>query len=292
MELKIDPILSRPFLFRLLFRAICFISTILLPGAMSAHEFWIDATPYQFAPGAAVTADLRNGQEFSGISLPYLTNSFDRFASFHNDNLNTYLGRNGDFPAFRRDDLSATGLLIIAHETSPSEITYDSWQKFETFAAEKGLLEDVSQSRSDIIESGFRETYSRHAKSLIAIGAGDGADRNLNLEIELIALNNPYAHPSGLPFRIELRFRDRPLQHHHITVFSKPIGTTQKTQHIATYQTDLDGRISLDLSPGLEYLIDAVVLLPLPQEETHKPAKNIPLLWHSYWASLTFAAPK
>ena len=54
---------------------------------------------------------------------------------------------------------------------------------------------------------------------------------------------------------------------------------------VTLHRTDAEGRAVLPVEPGHVYLADNVTLLPLEQDSSGDP------VWHSLWASLTFAVP-
>ncbi|NIZ12219.1 DUF4198 domain-containing protein [Phaeobacter sp. HF9A] len=253
---------------------------LLITSASSAlaHEFWLDAAPYSFAADSYVAADLRNGQQFSGITLPYLPKTTARFDYSLNGDVSSYEGRIGDFPAFHSEGFSP-GLLVIVHETTPSTITYTDWEKFRHFAEDKGSPEvlDTHQGNS-WPEQDFTESYSRHVKSLIAIGDGSGADHAFGLKTEFIAVTNPYAPEFTHDMQVELRLDNQPLPRATVTLFEKDAEAVVTTEKM---QTDDLGQLTFQVHPGHSYLLDAVSFAPAP---TGSDA-----LWQTYWAALTFA---
>ena len=144
-----------------------------------SHEFWIDPQQYQVESGAPLEADLKNGQNFKGSSQAWFENRFTRFDMVTGETVRPVDGRMGDTPALQTtapDD----GLLIVAHETTKSTLIYREWEKFLTFAAHK----EFQTAAETHLANGwptdlFRETYSRHVKALIAIGDGQGQDREI-----------------------------------------------------------------------------------------------------------------
>jgi hypothetical protein len=149
-------------------------------------------------------------------------------------------------------------------------------------SAGRGAVEGQDAARG-LPETGFRETYRRHAKSLIAVGSGAGADRAVGLAIEIVALANPYTDDlsAGLPVLVLLD--GEPRRDVQVELFETALdGTVTITLH----RTDADGRAVLPVRPGMEVLVDSVVLRRLPNDD---PAAGP--VWHSDWASLTFRTP-
>lgn len=252
-------------------------------GMARAHEFWLTAEDYAIAPAEALRVGLRIGSEMKGASLVYLPNDIARFEVIQGDATRPVEGRMGDNPALVMDGLG-DGLAIVVHETTDSTLTYTDFEVFKRFVAHKdfaGALAD--HAARGLPETGFRETYRRHAKSLVAIGSGAGADRAVGLAIEIVALANPYTDDlaQGLPVLVLLDGAPRPDT--QVELFrTAPDGSVTITLH----RTDAEGRATLPMAPGHEYLVDSVALRRLPNDD---PAAGP--VWHSDWASLTFRTP-
>jgi hypothetical protein len=105
----------------------------------------------------------------------------------------------------------------------------------------------------------------------------------MGLAIEIVALANPYTDDltAGLPVLVLLDASPR--GDAQVELFeTAPDGTVTTTLH----RTDAEGRVTLPVRPGMEYLVDSVVLRALPNND---PAAGP--VWHSDWASLTFRTP-
>ncbi len=250
------------------------------------HEFWIDPDSYFTEPGAPVTAHLRNGENFEGIALAWFENRFTRFEVAVGDAVTPVTGRTGDTPALATTAPAADGLMIVLHETAPSRLTYTSWDKFLTFAAHKDFPDAAADhAAAGWPKEGFRESYTRHAKSLIAIGSGQGADRAFGLATEFIALSNPYESGFDGEMRVRLFYGGRPRADAQVEVFARaPDGAVT----VRLFRTDETGQASVPVLPGHSYLFDAVVLRPSAEAGT---AERAPV-WETLWAALTFSVPR
>lgn len=248
-----------------------------------AHEFWLTAEEYTIAPEDTLRVGLRIGSQMKGSSLIYLPNDIARFEVIQGDSARPVEGRLGDNPALVMDGLT-DGLAIVVHETDDSSLTYTDFAVFQRFVAHKAFPTALADHAArGLPEKGFKETYRRHAKSLIAVGAGAGADRAVGLGIEIVALANPYTDDLsvGLPVLVLLDGTAR--ADTQVELFqTAPDGTVT----ITLYRTDAEGRAVLPVQPGMEYLVDNVVLRTLPNDD---PAAGP--VWHSDWASLTFRTP-
>ncbi len=247
---------------------------------MTAHEFWISPQAYRIAPGEAIIADLRVGQNFGGPAYAFMPPQFDRFDQMTADGISAVPGRLGDRPAINSPDLPE-GLVVLIHETTDAELTYRDFEKFIAFTEHKDFTWAVEEHAArGLPEFNFRETYRRHAKSLIAVGDGEGADMRTGLDFELVALANPYTDDLSAGMPVQLWKGDAPLAGTQIELFAKDAaGEVTITKH----RTDAEGRSLLPMQPNTEYLVDAVILEPRTAADTTKDE-----VWHSDWAALTF----
>lgn len=257
---------------------------ILSGSPVFGHEFWIEPEQYQVESGAPLVAALKNGENFKGSSLAWFDSRFSRFEIAAGDRILPVIGRMGDTPALQ-STAPQDGLLVVLHETTPSSLTYREWEKFLKFVAHKDFSTAVATHEArDWPKTGFRESYTRHVKALIAVGHGDGSDRAFGLETEIIALTNPYAEEFNNQMHIEVTYQGAPRADAQVEVFARaPDGTVE----VSLARTNTSGRATIAVIPGFEYLFDAVVLRPAPQADSSETAP----LWETLWAALTFAVP-
>jgi hypothetical protein len=249
---------------------------------MSAHEFWISPDRYTIQERDQLIAHLRVGEKFQGGSSPFLPSRFARFDLVHEGRVRPVTGRVGDRPALA-NRTPGSGLVTIVHQTSNSVVTYSEWRKFVNFVNHKDAAWVLEQHKArGLPDSGFSEVYSRYGKSLIAVGGGAGADQQVGLLTEIVALANPYTmNPAqGLPVRVLYQGKLR--ANAQVELFERdPAGTVR----ISLHRTNGNGEVRLPVKPGHEYLVDSVVLRPV-QPNNPKGA-----VWESLWASLTFKVP-
>lgn len=253
---------------------------------LAAHELWIEPENYQVASGSAIRANFKNGQEFKGNTLSYFDRGSARFDVAFDGKIAALKPRAGDSPALQMDAPDSEGLFVVVYETTPSTISYKEWEKFANFAAHKDFPNaDADHAAAGWPRDGFKELYTRHAKSLIAIGNGAGADRAYGLETEFVALSNPYDAEFGDQMEIALFYQNAPRADAQVEVFDRaPDGTVTITLN----RTDTAGHATIPVSPGHSYLFDAVVLRPAAQAGSTPDAA----VWETLWAALTFAVPQ
>lgn len=254
-----------------------------LGGKALAHEFWIDPEAFFIAPGENLVANLRNGEEFEGVSMSYVPRRFERFEIIQNGTVAEVTGRIGDRPALDQA-ITGDGLAIVVHETTERRISWREWDRFAGFVEHKDLGDIVAmQAARGLDQDNVREGFIRYAKSLVAVGSGDGADARVGLRTEIVALDNPYAMSADAPLRVQAWLDDAPRPDVQVELFAMaPGGTVEVTLH----RTDDDGIATLPVAPGHRYLVDAVAMEPVEPVASDDPE------WRTLWASLTFQMPE
>ncbi len=277
VKMKVCPM----FLSRLLL-----VTAIALPiNPASAHEYWIEPDAYQVASTDPIKANFKNGQNFEGINLAFFDRGSVRFERMFNGDLTTMTPRSGDAPAVQLDPLGTDGLLVVVHETAPSQLTYKEWPKFVAFTEHK----DFKTALADHIANGwpqenFKEIYTRHIKTLIGVGNGAGSDMAFGLQTEFIALTNPYAAGFDGQMSVALTYQGAPRPDAQVEVFDR---APDDVVTITLHRTDAQGQATIAVTPGHDYLFDAVLLRQTPDAGADADTP----VWETLWAALTFAVP-
>ena len=266
------------------FARLSFVLALLCAVPAASHEFWIEPQQYQVESEAPLEAQLKNGENFNGINLAWFQNRFTRFEIIQGDNVTPVDGRMGDTPALKTT-APTEGLLVIAHETTESTITYKEWEKFLRFVEHKDFDDAVSTHEAEgWSKEEFGEVYTRHAKALVAVGEGAGHDRPLGMETEFVALSNPYTKDFGGSMHVAVTYQGSPRVDAQVEVFER---APDESVTVSLYRTDSKGEARIPVKPGHAYLFDAVVLRPSPIAGTEERAP----VWETLWAALTFAVP-
>jgi uncharacterized GH25 family protein len=238
------------------------------------HDFWIEPLKFQAPSGSAVALKLLVGQEFKGDAALYLPEQFERYVVAANDAEQPVAGNRGDDPAGRI--VVGNGMNVVGYHSRKFEVSFDSFQEFESYLQQEGLERQTARARE---RPGGRilEVYSRHAKALVAgPNARDAADCVLGFPLEIVAETNPYRQSD---LRLRLLYLGRPLEGALVTAFGKA-DPARKLR----LRTDAEGRVRFGIPrPGV-WLVTAVHMVPKRWYERAD--------WESFWASLTFEAPK
>lgn len=266
-----------PIMYRLLW-TVYFL--LVLPAAAGAHEFWIEPTRFEVSQTEDIIANLRVGQYFKGNNQVYLPDTFVSFTVTDLDGTRPVKGRIGDLPAVRIP-AGRNGLHILAYHSTPSSVTYSSYDKFRDFARKHGFEWVIeAHQRRGLPTTDITESYTRYAKSLVKVGDGTGRDESVGMPFELVAETNPYTDLSD-DITVRLLRLQKPQAGARISVFRKFVGCDATR---TTVITDADGRANIPTGPGGRFLVNAVhIQAPGPRGYTP---------WESLWASLTFMLPK
>lgn len=251
----------------------------------SAHEFWIEPQEFQVQSDAPFMADLQNGQLFKGTRQSFFESRNTRFDMVLGDQTTPITGRMGDRPAIQLAAPAKDGLMIVVHEAARSTLTYKEWPKFMTFVEHKDFTQaEAIHTERGWAKEGFEEVYTRHSKSLIAVGDGAGSDRALGLATEFVALENPYAADFDGTMDVALLYNGAPRADAQIEIYER---TPEDVVTVTLTRTDEAGRASIPLMAGMEYMLDAVVLRPVADATSVADGP----VWETLWASITFAVP-
>jgi len=248
------------------------------------HEFWISPEDYTVEPGENIVANLRVGQGFEGVKFSYIPSNFERFELVNGATVLDVEARIGDRPALNMQ-APGPGLWIVVHETTDSRLTYQEWDTFFSFVQHKDLSGTLeNHAARGLPQVKFKEVYRRFVKSLIAVGAGAGADQNVGLRTEIIAGLNPYTDDLSGGMPVTVFFEGAPRVDVLVEIFDRD---SAGVVTITTTRTDLNGQANIPVSDGHEYNLDAVVMLPVNASDP-----LVDPVWLSLWAGLTFAVPQ
>jgi len=265
------------------------LAMMLMARGALAHELWIEPLAWQVPSETRLEAQLVNGQNFAGndglgLRLAFIPKWFTRFELALGAQTVAVASRIGDTPALSMPALG-DGLHVVLYQSSGDVVRYSGMSKFETFIEHKGFIGiEARHIARGISQQAFSEYYTRYSKALIAVGPGAGEDRDMGMETELIALDNPYTF-GGDTVRVRLTYQGAARANVQVELFEKS-ATNDVTR--AVFWTDAQGVALLPVRPGFAYMVDAVVL----REPTPALASEKGVAWESLWANLTFAVPK
>ena len=250
-----------------------------------AHEYWIEPRIFEIAPGETIEADLRNGQNFKGNQLYYLTHRFVKFEVHSGETIHKITGANGDQPALKFKS-NIDGLHILIYQSVFDNLTFDKWEKFVAYTKNQGLNNIVAEHKSrGLSQTSFNESYARTIKALVSVGGGKGSDRRTGLPFEFVAQDNPYTmaiDPDKEQFlKVRLFLDEKWLANKQVLIFQNNGKITQSKAH-----TDALGFANIPVKGGGKFMLSAVHMFEGDDDPETKRAE-----WISLWANLTFALP-
>jgi len=255
--------------------AACFVSLFagfgaLLAGAAGAHDFWIQPETFWSAPGIAVPFTLQVGHGPLRQRTPIPSRRVTRFSA---------TGPTGA-PADRRGGLhlgdpaadgavrfDTPGVYVLALETDAKAESHLPAIRYNDYLQVEGLTPALEwRARRHQAGRDGSETYSRCAKSLLAIGAvGSGADqaavtRPVGLALEIVPELSPYALPRGTALPVHILYDGRPLP----GALVKLNDLDHDAQPVEIHRTDPAGRAIFRLPAAGRWQMNVIWTRPLP----------------------------
>ena len=256
---------------------------MVFPCTLFGHELWIDTTDFKVEKDTMINLNLRNGENFDGFSLGYFDRSIKEFYWRQNGKRFNNNSRQGDNPALQ---ISPTdnGLVSIIYVSKPSIIKYKDFSKFENFVMEKHSPNVVEIHKNlDFPLENFSEIYTRYSKALVGVGTSKGFDTENNLELELVALENPYTDNMADGIEILALYNGNPRVFSNLNVFER--SNTDSSVNTFVVKTNDKGVAVVEVKNDCTYLIDNVIIRPANK----KLFKDRGVIWESLWAALTFS---
>ena len=249
---------------------------------LTAHEFWIEPENYVIKSGDPLIANLRIGQNFTGDNLVYNKNEFSRFSIVTGIRNQKILGRLGDRPALNIIP-KYSGVSIIIHQSKPTYLTYDEFEKFKIFSERTGFANiPIEHTLRGLPRTGFTESYTRFAKSIVVVGSNKGSDKRVGLELELVVDGSLHKNnkKNEETITLTLFYRNKLYPKATVQIFSKSNNGFVKDYY---KKTGINGKFQIENTPNTIFLINSVVLRPITPKKINNNA-----VWESLWASTTF----
>ena len=254
----------------------------LFPCTLIGHELWIDTTDFRVEKDTEINLNLRNGENFDGFSLGYFDRSVEKLYWRQNENQFNNTSRQGDIPALKIAP-DENGLVTAVYVSKPSIIKYKEFKKFKNFAIAKHSQSAIDlHLNSNFPTENFSEIYTRYSKALLGVGGAKGSDKANDLELELIALQNPYTDDISSGIEILTLYQGRPQAFTTLNVFERSNADLRVNSYVV--KSDEKGIAKVKVENDNAYLIDNVILRPA----NDKLLKDKGVIWESLWAALTF----
>ena len=278
-----------------IFSTLCWFS-LFSSFAAQAHEFWLMPQSFDVPPTEPFQLELRVGAGWPGESLGRNPAYIERFGLLDAKGERRIGGQPGGDPA-GVVAAPTPGTVWAVFRSKHSAITLEA-AKFESYLRDEGL-ENIIEARrlNGTSDASAREMYSRCAKSLLRVGASSKQQaallkRNTGLTLELIPQTDPQQLRGGGAFTVQLLYLNKPLQGALVKALPQMVVGAADAADAAkvakaaqiTGRTDDQGRVTLPLSHGGVWLINAVHMVAA--------APQLNADWESVWSSLTFEVPQ
>ena len=251
----------------------------------SAHDFWIEPSSFDPAPGAAVSFRLAVGQRWQGDAFPRSERRIVRFTLIGPEDARSIPGAEGADPA-GGIAVEGPGIYVAAYQSNSGELQLEP-ERFVEYVRLEGLEWVLDERRRRGEEgSASREIFARCAKAMLRVAGDDRGrsayDRVLGLPFELVPERNPYALAPGDTLPVRLVYRGRPLAGALIVATPR-----EHPGEEVRARSDRLGRAELRLPAAGVWLVKSVHMVRLEGTEAEWQHAE----WQSWWASLTFALP-
>ena len=254
----------------------------LLPAAVSAHEFWLRADPFNMPLPATVRLTMYVGERFEGEQVGFITSHAARFTHHVGgrvQDLRTRLPGAGALPEFVLR-IAEPGTHLFAYDSQPSFVTLDA-EKFHAYLQDEGLEHIARQRAADgKAQMPGRERYRRHVKTLLQVGArGDATHaRPIGQRLELIPATSPAQARAGATFAVRLLFDGQPLANALVKAWHRDGDRLT----VLPARTDVNGNAAFTLAHAGTWMISTVHMVAANEDQAD---------WDSFWGNLTFAIP-
>ena len=116
----------------------------------------------------------------------------------------------------------------------------------------------------------------------MGVGGAKGSDKANDLELELIALQNPYTDDISSGIEILTLYQGKPQAFSMLNVFERSNSDLRVNSFFV--KTDAKGIATVKVENDNAYLIDNVIIRPA----NDNLLKDKGVIWESLWAALTF----
>ncbi len=260
------------------------------PGAVSAHDYWLEPTSTPLSKGEELTLHLVMGDRMKTEEERSLQK--DRLVRFdlygdrtaRRDLLAT--GQDNQAPAakVRLDGGSA----LVVMDRKPRPITMEA-EKFNQYLAQEGLETIIAQrAKLGQTDASGRESYSRYLKALVQPGNPTAATpntlykRRIGQRLEVLLENDPGRIDPADKLTVKVLFEGNPLA--GAKVFACHRMGEDQPPTVVSAVTSAKGLAEFKLDqPGL-WLVRTVYMRATnsgPRTEAQ---------WESFWAAYTFSA--
>lgn len=249
----------------------------------SAHEYWLQAQPFNPPAMGATELTIHVGQYFEGEKLPFTSAyvvGLRQYACGKEQDLMSQVPAGVAVGQFKLQ-LSCAGTHLIALDSHPSLITLPA-DKFSAYLHDEGL-DDIIKRREAVGDAAKpgRERFRRNIKTLIQINGTNKASTTTQTaqRLQIVPAQGTLTQAPGATMRFRLLFDGKPLVNRLVKAWYKHDG---QTLLIRTH-SDSGGQVAFNFPYAGPWMLSVVHMLPAPETADAD--------WDSFWGNLTFDLP-
>ena len=172
------------------------------------------------------------------------------------------------------------GTYVAGISTLPRILEMDA-DAFNTYLEHEGLVNTIAERKiQKIANTGAKERYSKHVKTLLQVGDERTVDfmKPLGYPIEFIPLNNPFEINSGDAVGFKLLLNGKPLAN-HIVHYSTSVPGQDTHENENSLTTNENGLISIRPNAKGKWYVATIHMEKIKSNDAD---------YESNWATLTF----
>jgi uncharacterized GH25 family protein len=263
--------------------------TLLAAAPTRAHEFWMQAQPFNPPAKTASELSLHVGEYFEGEQLPFTSAyiaALRQYACGEQLDLMSQVPAGVALKPFKFQ-LGCTGTHLIAMDSHPSLITLPA-DKFTAYLHDEGLDDIVKrrEATGDAAKPG-RERFRRNVKALISVNAKDKASVKTQTaqtaqtaqRLQIVPAQGTLTQAPGAAMRFQVLFDGKPLANRLVKAWYKHDGQTL----LVRTRSDAGGHVVFNFPYAGPWMLSVVYMLPATETAEAD--------WDSYWGNLTFELP-
>ena len=239
------------------------------PG--TAHDFWLQPSPYWTDPTATVALTLQVGHGPYRQRSPIPARRIARFQAIAPDGVSTdlhsrlHLGTASDADAA----FAMQGTHVLVLETDNRALTSLPAIRFNDYLRAEGLTPALDErERAHRTDRDGAERYARHAKALVQVGQpGNASDtpvtRPLGMPLEIVPERNPYARPHADTLPVRVLYQGHALP----GALIKLTRLEHDEAPVESHRTDTAGRAVFTVPAQGSWLLNVIWTRPLPAGE-------------------------
>lgn len=226
-------------------------------GSAAAHDTWLQPHAFRLAPGASLRLELTSGGAFPELDwAPEPERLSAARVRLVGVTAEVGKGVRGEHALVLTTPLRAAGVAAAWISTKPVTLTLPE-AEVEAYLHEIGAVEALRTWRGRKAPRTWRESYRKHAKTLVQVGGVSDAawGEPVGLDLEIVPEADPFALRAGASLPVRVLKHGKPLPG-----FALAAATSGAERRLVT--TDSEGRASVALDRVGTWLLAGTEVRP------------------------------